>query len=45
MHQGKNPDHRSIATGHAYNIDISQQRSFRFVNYKFIKFRKRKAFN
>lgn len=27
MHQGKNPDHRSIATGHAYNIDISQQRS------------------
>lgn len=31
MHQGKNPDHRSITTGNQYNIDISKQCSRPFT--------------
>ncbi len=35
MHEGKNPDHRSIATGKNYNIDISQQQSKHFSEQDF----------
>ena len=38
MHEGKNPDSRSIKTGHQYNIDISQQRSRHFSEKDFEEF-------
>ena len=38
MHQGKSPDHRSIETGHKYNVDISQQQSRHFSENDFKEF-------
>ena len=38
MHQGKCPDHRSIETGHHYNVDISQQKSRHFSEKDFQEF-------
>ena len=38
MHQGKNPDHRSIETGQKYDVDISQQRSRPFTEKDFEEF-------
>ena len=38
MHQGKNPDHRSIETGEKYDVDISQQRSRPFTEKDFEEF-------
>ena len=38
MHQGKNPDHRSIETGHLYNVDISKQKSRHFSPQDFENF-------
>ena len=38
MHEGKNPDSRSIKTGDQYNIDISQQRSRHFSEKDFEEF-------
>ena len=38
MHEGKNPDHRSIETGHKYKVDISQQQSRHFSENDFKEF-------
>ena len=38
MHQGKNPDYRSVETGHHYNVDISRQRSRPFTPKDFEEF-------
>lgn len=38
MHQGKNPDHRSIVTAQKYNVDISRQRSRPFTATDFEEF-------
>ena len=38
MHEGKNPDQRSIKTGQKYNVDISQQRSRPFTENDFKEF-------
>ena len=38
MHQGKNPDHRSVITGKNYNVDISQQQSRPFTTNDFVDF-------
>lgn len=38
MHQGKNPDYRSVKTGQQYNVDISQQQSRPFTNNDFKEF-------
>lgn len=35
MHEGKKPDHRSIATAKNYNVDISQQKSRPFKTSDF----------
>ncbi|QOW08840.1 low molecular weight phosphotyrosine protein phosphatase [Kaistella flava (ex Peng et al. 2021)] len=38
MHEGKNPDHRSIKTGQQYNVDISKQKSRHFTAQDFEEF-------
>lgn len=38
MHEGKNPDHRSIKTAQNFNVDISKQQSRHFTEKDFEEF-------